>query len=141
MGIVQWNDNLSVGVELIDEHHKVLIQHLNNLTTAIESQQGPAKIVNTLEFLIDYTNFHFSTEEKSMTENDYPGLEHHLVQHAEFKTALSNLEEDFKEEGATTTLADSIDKLLVNWFIKHIQEVDLRFGAFLKEKGIDITEN
>ena len=32
MGQVQWTDDMSVGVGLIDEQHKMLTGHLNNLT-------------------------------------------------------------------------------------------------------------
>jgi hemerythrin len=137
---MQWTDDLSVGVGLVDEQHKMLIQHLNELTRSIESRQGPAKIVETLDFLARYTDFHFSTEEKHMAANDYQGLEQHQAKHAEFKTTLADLEQDFREEGATSELADSIDTLLVNWLVGHIKSVDVEFGTFLKTKGITIEE-
>ncbi len=137
---VQWSDEISVGVELIDEQHKMWIHHLNDLAKSVESHQGPAKIAATLNFLIEYTHFHFSTEEKQMIANPYEGLEQHKKKHAEFKITLSNLEEDFKEEGATPELANAIDTLLANWLIKHILEVDMEFGAFLKNNCITVTE-
>lgn len=61
---IRWSDNLSVGVELIDEQHKMLIQRLNDMTSAIEESKGPNEIARTLNFLIEYTDFHFSAEEK-----------------------------------------------------------------------------
>lgn len=137
---IEWTDDLSVGVEVIDEQHKMLIQHLNNLTRAIEQHQGPEKIGTTLGFLIDYTDCHFSSEERHMATHDYPELGAHRVQHDQFKTTLSNLEEDFKEEGATHDLADSIDTLLVNWLINHIRGVDVKFGDFLESNGIALTQ-
>ena len=135
---IQWTDELSVGVGLIDEQHKMLIQHLNNLARSIESRQGPVKIVETLDFLAKYTDFHFSTEEKHMTAHDYQGLGQHKEKHAEFKTTLANLEQDFREEGATSELADSLDTLLVNWLVQHIKGTDIEFGSFLKSKGVTI---
>ena len=92
---VKWTDDLSVGVKLIDEQHKMLIRHLNNLTKAVEQHKGPSKIADTLGFLIEYTDFHFSTEEQHMAANDYQGLEAHKTRHDEFKTTLGNLDEDF----------------------------------------------
>jgi len=135
---VQWNEDLSVGVGLIDEQHKTLIDHLNNLAKAIESRQGPTKIVGTLDFLIKYTDFHFSTEEEHMAAHQYPGLDAHRGQHAEFKGTLAALEQDFGEEGATNELADSLDTLLVNWLVQHIKGTDVQFGKFLKEKGVTL---
>lgn len=137
---VQWTDNMSVGIELIDKQHKMLIQHLNNLIKSLEPNQGLTEVANTLSFLIDYTQFHFSEEEKHMAENKYPGLDQHKMKHDEFKTTLANLEEEFKEDGATHVLADAINTLLVNWLIKHICNVDVEFGAFLKDNGIALPD-
>ncbi|NNL42484.1 MAG: hemerythrin family protein [Desulfobacterales bacterium] len=137
---VQWNDSMSVGIELIDKQHKMLIQHLNNLIKSLEPNQGLTEVANTLSFLIDYTHFHFSEEEKHMAANKYPELEQHKMKHNEFKTTLSNLEEEFKEDGATHVLAKAVNTLLVNWLIKHICRVDVEFGVFLKNNGIALPD-
>ncbi len=135
---ITWTNDLSVGIELIDEQHKMLIKHLNDLSQSLKSGKGPAKIATTLNFLIDYTNFHFTAEEKHMAANGYPELDDHKKMHEEFTTTLSNMEEDLEEEGATQLLADSIDTLLVKWLFMHIRTIDVSFGKFLKEKGVDI---
>jgi hemerythrin len=137
---IEWSDTLSVGVELIDEQHQMLIQRLNDMTSAIEESKGPNEIARTLDFLIEYTDFHFSTEEKHMRANSYPALDEHLSMHEEFKSTLANLERDFKEDGATHLLAESIDTFLVNWLVKHISGIDVKFGAFLEEKGITLAD-
>lgn len=137
---ITWTSDLSVGIELIDQQHKMLIKHLNDLSQSLESGQGPAKIASTLNFLIDYTNFHFTAEEKHMAANDYPELENHMKMHKEFKATLTNMEEDLEEEGATLLLADSIDTLLVKWLFEHIRSIDVAFGKFLTEKGIEIPQ-
>jgi hemerythrin len=135
---IEWNDSLSVGVALIDEQHKEWIKHLNDLAAAFDSHLGVEHIAQTLGFLIDYTYYHFGTEEKHMTAHNYPGLAAHRLKHGELKTTLKNLVDDFQEEGATQPLADAIDTFLGNWLINHIEEVDRAFGTFLKENGITI---
>ncbi len=137
---IAWTRDLSVGIELIDEQHKMLIKHLSDLNDALQSGKGPVKIASTLNFLIDYTNFHFSAEEKHMAANAYPELENHKKQHEGFRATLSNLEEELVEEGATKMLADSIDTLLVQWLFEHISQIDVAFGKFLKEKGVEIPD-
>jgi hemerythrin len=137
---MQWNDELSIGIELIDSQHQQWIEHFNNMVEAIEAGTGEANIVRTLDFLVDYTNHHFSTEEKHMTSSEYPGLEHHRSKHEELTGTLGNLVEDFKEEGATHILVEAIDTFLGNWLADHIREVDMKFGDFLKEKGITIAK-
>ena len=137
---VGWTNDLSVGIELIDEQHRMLIKCLNDLKAALSQNEGATKIGSTLDFLIEYTDFHFSAEEKHMAEQGYPGLETHKVKHAEFKATLSTIEQDFREDGATPDLAVAIDTLLVNWLLAHIRAVDTEFGAFLKDKGIVLAE-
>ena len=136
MAKVEWHDSLSVNVELIDEQHKMLIQRLSDLHEAVGAHKGPNEIVRTLDFLSEYTEFHFGTEEKHMKANDYPQIAEHMTLHDEFRGTIANLGEDFQEEGATAGLADSIETLLINWLLKHIRMTDVQFGEFLREKGI-----
>ncbi len=135
-----WTNDLSVGNELIDEQHKQLIGHLNSLTKAVEQQQGPREVADTLGFLIDYTDFHFSMEERNMAANDYPGFEAHKAQHNEFKAILNKMETEYVEDGPTPILTESIDTLLMNWLLKHIRVVDVEFGAFLENNGLSLVE-
>ncbi len=131
---IELTDDLLVGVDLIDEQHQQLIDHLNSLTKAVEEHHGPAKIGFTLDFLIDYTDFHFSAEEQLMEDNNYQGLENQKIQHEKFKKTLADIERDLVEEGASHELADVIDSLLVNWLMNHISTVDKEFGDFLKNE-------
>ena len=135
MAKIEWDDNLSVGIDLIDEQHKTLIQRLSDISKAVEMKQGEMEIMKTLDFMIDYTNFHFSSEEKYMTEHIYPGLVYQQKQHEEFKETLMHIVEDFEEEGPTRALTTSISTFLVNWLINHIKSIDLEFGEFLKNKS------
>jgi hemerythrin len=133
-----WDDSLSVGVNLIDEQHKMLLKRLSDLSEAVDSRQGSSHIVSTLSFLSEYVDFHFGTEEKHMTANDYPAYPEHRAAHEQFKTTLSNLSEDFEEEGATAGLAESINTLLISWFLKHIRAIDQQLGRFCNEHGIEL---
>ena len=136
MSKIEWNDSLSIGVDLIDEQHKMLIQKLSDLSEAYDMGREHNKIMQTLEFMIDYTDYHFSAEEKLMADNDYPGLDHQKEQHEEFKVILDHIVEDFEEEGPTKALATSINVFLHNWLVNHIKGVDLKLSQFLSEKGI-----
>ena len=136
MSKIEWDESLSVGVDLIDEQHKMLIQKLSDLSSAFRMGEEQNKIIKTLEFMFDYTDFHFSSEENVMEENDYPGLEEQKKQHEEFKVTLNNILEDYREEGTTPEIATSINVFLLNWLIKHIMGTDSKLGKFLTEKGL-----
>ena len=135
MANIEWDNSLAVGVELIDDQHKQLLEKLNDISKAIEADRGVEKIGNTLDFMLEYTDFHFSTEEKLMEELDYPDMKSHKALHREFVTTLKDMIKDFLEDGPTRELATATNTLLLNWLIKHIKEIDHRFGEFLNEKG------
>jgi hemerythrin len=136
---IQWQDSLSVGIEPIDNQHKQWIQYFNDTTEAIASQKNRIQVTKTLGFLIDYTETHFSTEEKFMSESNYTHLKEHQAKHNELRSTLANLVKEYEDEGITANLAEAIDSFLGNWLIKHIQEVDMRFGAFVKQKNIVLS--
>jgi hemerythrin len=131
---IEWDDSLSVGVDLIDEQHKRLIQRIKDLSDAVNSSRAAGQIGKTLGFMIDYTEFHFSTEEKHMTELGYPGFDIHKEQHEEFKTTLNDMVIEFEEDGATSQLSEGVNIYLINWLVKHIKSIDTKFGEFLQEK-------
>jgi len=134
---IQWDDSLSVDVELIDEQHKMLIQRIKNLSNAVTSSRGAVEIGKTLGFMIDYTEFHFSTEEKHMTDLGYPGFDIHKKQHEEFKSTLNEMVMEFEEDGATAQLGEWVNNYLINWLVDHIKSIDTKLGEFLQEKGFE----
>jgi hemerythrin len=136
---ILWQNNLSVGIELIDNQHKQWISHYNDIVESITSQQNKTQVSKTLGFLIDYTEVHFSAEEKYMSASSYPGFKEHKAKHDGLRATLANLVKEFEEEGATTQLSEAIDTFLGHWLIRHIQEVDIKFGEFAREKKIVIS--
>lgn len=140
MAKMEWTDSLSVGIGLIDSQHKTWIDRLGKVHDEMAAHNAIPQIVKALNFLAEYTEYHFGTEERHMAQLQYPGLEAHKAKHEELKGTLANLIQEFEEEGAHQKLADYVDNLLVNWLTQHIQNVDQQFGAFIKEKGITLPE-
>jgi len=62
-------------------------------------------------------------------------IQEHKAKHDALRKTISDMMEEFIEDGATDRLAQSVETFLGNWLIKHIQEVDLRFAAFTRESG------
>jgi hemerythrin-like metal-binding protein len=128
---IEWDENLSVGVKEIDEQHKMMVYRLNELSVAIDRDAESSILYQTMNFLIEYTEHHFGTEEKYMIENNYPRSDYHKEKHNEFKRTLKNLAQSFIEDGATPELTNQVNIFLVNWLIDHIKGVDQELGIFL----------
>jgi len=132
---IEWQQNLSVGIAEIDNQHKQWIEYYNRAVDAVDSGQSHAQISKTLGFLIDYTQVHFSSEEKYMTESGYGAVAEHKARHDGLRSTLDGLVKEFEEEGITAGLANALETFLGNWLIQHIKEFDLRFGAFYRSKA------
>ena len=121
----EFDETLVTGNELIDYQHKELIERINLLLKSCEDAQGKVKAVKMLDYLLDYTEFHFSAEEKLQEEISYPGLKEHREKHEEFKSAVKELQEMLEEEeGPTETFVAQVQKNVVDWLFTHIKGFD-----------------
>jgi hemerythrin len=137
-----WDDSLSVGVKLIDEQHKVWIERLNSLSAAIETHQELGHISRTMNFMVDYVEFHFAAEESLMAAQNYPGIAKHKLEHQKFRDTLKDLLVlELEEDDVTSRVADSVNHFQISWLKNHIQQVDRQFAVFLREKDVALCSN
>ncbi|NPV81727.1 MAG: hemerythrin family protein [Firmicutes bacterium] len=134
--MLKWTDDLSIGIGIIDEQHKELFKRVNNLLSSMSQGRGKEQIGEVLNFLSDYVETHFGTEEKFMGAHGYPEGKAHKGEHGSYIEKLSALRERFGREGQSSLLAIESQRLLVDWWLNHIGKTDKALGAFLKEKGV-----
>ena len=88
---IPWSEELIVGLQEIDEQHKILIGLINRLfSQAILHTADKATLSGILEDLIQYTIIHFSVEESLFRIFDYPDAENHQVHHNQLKQEVLN---------------------------------------------------
>lgn len=131
-----FTENLITGNTLIDGQHKELIEKINDLVRTCENGDGKVKALKTLNYLEDYTNFHFGQEEALQEEIGYPGLEQHKAKHQEFVTAVKELFEMLEEEeGPTDAFVAQVNKNVIEWFYNHIQGFDRSVAEYKNLKN------
>ena len=135
---IVWDESLSIGIEAIDRQHQVWIARYNNVVDVIGAAGATTAVVSTLDFLVDYTEWHFATEEGYMRVAEYPEYDGHIAKHQALREAVANLGADFEEEGSTVALGEAVETLLGNWLINHIESTDQRFGAYVREHCIEL---
>jgi len=82
---IKWSDELSVGVELIDQQHQEMFDWINRLLRAIGEIGGAERVVGTADFLQEYVEKHFAAEEEQMVLHEYTGLAKHKEHHEYFR--------------------------------------------------------
>lgn len=130
-----WKDSLLVGVPLIDEQHRKLVNAIDELMDACMKGEGRDAIGKTLNFVADYTKEHFSDEEKLQAQYAYPGMAAHKQIHTQFISNVSALVNDFNQNGPNVALTGKINKTLIDWLIRHIGTEDKKIGLHIQSKS------
>lgn len=132
MPVVTWNDNLSLGVPEIDQHHRHLVGLLNSAYEEFAGATGAAGIGAILEELIHYATYHFAFEERLMTGKGYPQAAAHLDEHARFITRVTEIHKDYVDGRDTVWL--EVLSFLKGWLVNHIAKSDKKVGIFLQKQ-------
>jgi hemerythrin len=130
MAFYEWQDSFSVGSKTMDEQHKKMIGILNQLHDAMKTGKAAKEINIIVNEMSDYTKFHFSSEEKLMTDSQYIGLAGQKAEHA----AFIKKSQEFQESIHSGKLAVRLDVLnfLKGWWTNHILVTDMKYSGKLK---------
>lgn len=121
----EFDDSLMTGNEMIDSQHKVLIEKINNLVASCEEKRDKLNAVRMLNYLADYTEFHFQAEEKLQEEIGYPEMEEHRKKHQELRQTVEDLHQMLEEEeGPSDAFVDQLNKKVIEWLYYHIKGFD-----------------
>ena len=119
---------------MIDEQHKELIGKIDDLLTCCEKDGGKVSAIKMLDYLSDYTDYHFGEEEKLQEEVSYPAMKEHKEKHAEFKKTVEVLHDMLiEEEGPTEAFVAAVQKNVVDWLFNHIKNMDQALAAYVQE--------
>jgi hemerythrin len=132
MPLIKWDDALfSVQNEEFDNHHKKLVDMINELHSAMMKRTGKEALKEILWELKKYTEYHFKAEEKQLLLVNYPDFENHKKQHTDFVQELEILIRNY-EWGKREVGIDTME-FLKEWLFKHIQMTDKRYVPYLKK--------
>jgi len=131
MSIV-WTPKLSVGVDRIDEQHKIWFEKADELFEAGKQKRAKEYIVTMFDFLDDYTKQHFRDEEAYMEEIGYPEIDAQKKAHAAFIESLTKLKKDYNESGGNILLIVNANKMIIDWLTKHITNMDTKIGEYAR---------
>jgi len=133
MPFIQWEKSFNTGIKQFDDHHRHLVDLLNTTYDNIICQAPYERLGSILDELIDYTIFHFGSEEAWFIANSYPKLAEHKREHESFFQKVQVLQDDF-HVGKSSISIDML-MLLRNWLRDHILVSDAEYGCFRTEKS------
>jgi hemerythrin len=127
-----WSPSYAIGHDQIDNQHQELFKLCQDLQNISYSNETRDVVAQTLQSLIDYTQFHFRDEENLMEHIKFPHFEKHRKIHDELINKVENLMEEFQD--GEIVLTEEVLIFLKNWLNQHIMEQDMMIAQFLTKK-------
>src|SRR5450432_1139107 len=113
--LFQWSDEMSIGVESIDDDHRRLIAIISRFHELADGGRIGA-MRDTLADLRHYATGHFAREEELQRKAGYPLAAAHAAQHRDMLVALEALASRLAAPGAgdmATTLCAETSTFLI----------------------------
>ncbi|MGZ4968932.1 MAG: bacteriohemerythrin [Methylobacter sp.] len=139
MTILNWNNQLVLGIKSVDEQHKHLVDLANQLDEAVAIGADRDTIIKIINSLIDYTVYHFQHEEQLMSEAKFNPTVYavHEAEHKEFVAKMKTVQREVQAD--INAISEDLMDYLVNWLCHHILSTDKRMALSLLN-GIDAEQ-
>ena len=134
MAFFDWADQYSIGVLSVDQQHQKLFELISHFYDLIHQKDVKRAMSETLQGLIEYTVYHFATEEGYMQKYQYPLYAKHAAQHAKFVEKTKDLQARF--QAGELVIPIEIADFLKEWLMNHVLGEDQKLGPFLRDKGM-----
>jgi hemerythrin len=105
-----------------DAQHQVLF-------TLLDQLRLPSAEHAVLQQLRQYTETHFTLEERYMEQLDFPGLEDHVRAHDRFREEIDNAIANAARDDAL--FRELISTFLTEWLTRHVFGIDKKLEAFI----------
>ncbi|MDH3890272.1 MAG: bacteriohemerythrin [candidate division Zixibacteria bacterium] len=126
MARVQWCEAFEVDIPEVDEQHKKLVAMINQLDESMKDGIVNETIGTVLIALVDYTGYHFDTEEKVMQEVCFEGYLEHKGMHERLKGEIAGLLRRMKAGESVNVF--ELTSFLADWLVNHIIKEDRKIG-------------
>lgn len=129
-----WDKSYELGVFEIDLQHKKLIDISNTLYDLANNPKEDYKIAmeKILKQLIDYTDYHFKSEEDFMKSKGYIGVDAHKVAHDNFIMQVTAQTKKLDKGNPQDALR--FYDYIANWILTHIAKADKIWANFILNK-------
>ncbi len=129
---IQWKSEYSVGVDDIDAQHQRLISIINRLAQTRDEAMTSDELFAILSDLVDYSDYHFRTEDNYMMENEYPLFLSHRKEHLAYMKKMGSMVQSHKNK--KPGLFEEMLSYLSQWWQTHITESDLRYARYIQAR-------
>ncbi|MBF0265202.1 MAG: hemerythrin family protein [Gammaproteobacteria bacterium] len=133
---IVWRDKMSVGNDAIDQDHKYLFCLINMVELSLQTPVKKDQLLTVMNMMLEYTEEHFSREEKMQLSIQYSRYDTHKIAHQNLlqkakdiidEVSQINTDAEFEQE------SDRIVTFLRAWIIEHVLKEDMLMKPLLKK--------
>ncbi len=134
MATLKWHDGLRVGVESIDEDHRILVSLVGELFEAVDRDASRGRLEVIVGELTTCIQSHFAREEALMQE--YHCVDDlHVAEHRSFSAQIPDLATRLLD-AKSQILAQEFSFFLFDWLMNHIIGRDMDMARSLISNGL-----
>jgi hemerythrin len=124
--MLEWKDEYSIGIQLIDEQHKHLFEIGNSAFRLLNNHSHLDKyseIHLIIEDLFQYTKYHFKCEEEYMLEKNDHNYYSQKIEHEDFIKKIDSFKLDKIDQSKDKYIMKLI-LFIFDWILDHILKKD-----------------
>ncbi len=134
MNIYKWSSSLETNNESIDRDHKEIIEKSSELYEAMLEGKGRHIVKELADYIDNYVERHFREEEALVADLNYPKMKEHEDAHQYFLGEFKKLRDQILNNEESSHLTIELNKLITQWFVHHIEVMDMDVAKYLKSK-------
>jgi hemerythrin-like metal-binding protein len=114
-----WTPAMATGIEAVDRQHRQIVKLAHDVRKLFGHRSGPSLLAD-IRFLIDYTRYHFATEEHFIARISPGMLDAHAAEHRRLVRVVEQL-----WEAREQTTPEEVFETLCEWVLHHIGQDDM----------------
>ena len=127
MALFNWDDEYSVNVLAMDNHHKKLFDIMNQMHDAMKTGTDEDVLAKFISELVDYTKYHFGEEERMLEQVHYSGIDSQKRAHVAFVDKITEYKTE-ADNGMAIFAVPKVSRLGIDWLKEHIVTMDTKYS-------------
>jgi len=130
---VVWSNSYSMGIKIIDDQHKGLLNFVNDLFDHSTGNDVDERTYfkEVIQKAVQYIKEHFQTEEKLMIATKFPGYAAHKKIHDEFTLTVVKSVKDF--DAGKRLVLEKFAYFLKDWVLTHVGVEDVQYAQYFRK--------
>jgi len=130
LDIPNWQIKYEIGIPDVDFQHQYFLELIKRFCEKINEGITDELIVDHLNEIVLYAQFHFCSEENLMKLHDYPGFVSHCKLHIDIIQELSDKINLYEIKELSL---EELTSYLLEWFLDHTVKKDINFAQYLNK--------